>query len=202
MAAQSRKGTSRADGAATHSAPSDGGQPVDPGAKLARTRLLVLDVDGVLTDGRIVYGAYGPADETPRFHVQDGLGLRWLVQAGITIAWVTGRGCVATTHRARELGVEEVHQKVTQKSEVVRAIQARRSIAASETVAMGDDLPDLGLRAAAGTFVAPSNARDEIKSVADLVTQRAGGDGAVRELCEHILRAQGRWQAILDAARR
>ncbi len=202
MAAQSRKGESRADGASLHSAPNNGDAEGAGGSPLARTRLLVLDVDGVLTDGRVVYGAYGPADETPRFNVQDGLGLRWLVQAGITIAWVTGRGCVATMHRARELGVEEVHQKVVHKSEVVRAMQARRSIAASETVAMGDDLPDLGLRAAAGYFVAPSNARDEIKSVADLVTQRAGGDGAVRELCEHILRAQGRWQAILDAARR
>lgn len=196
MAAQSRKGTSRADGGSADSAPSDSR------STLSRTRLVVLDVDGVLTDGRIVYGAYGPADETPRFHVQDGLGLRWLVEAGITIAWVTGRGCVATTHRARELGVEEVHLKVAHKSDVVRAIQSRRAIDASETVAMGDDLPDLGLRAAAGYFVAPANARDEIKSVADLVTERSGGDGAVRELCEHILRAQGRWQALLDAARR
>lgn len=196
MAAQSRKGTSRADGG-----PADSG-PVDPRAGFSRTRLVVLDVDGVLTDGRIVYGAYGPADETPRFHVQDGLGLRWLVEAGIKVAWITGRGCVATMHRARELGVEEVHQKVARKSEVLRAIQSRHSIDAGETVAMGDDLPDLSLRAAAGTFVAPANARDEIKAVADLVTQRSGGDGAVRELCEHILRAQGRWQAILDAARR
>jgi 3-deoxy-D-manno-octulosonate 8-phosphate phosphatase (KDO 8-P phosphatase) len=191
VAAQPERGRSRADGA-----------PTELSERLARTRLLVLDVDGVLTDGKIVYGAYGPADETPRFHVQDGLGLRWLSEAGVAIAWVTGRGCVATTHRAKELGIDEVHQKVARKSDVVREIQSRRSIDASETVAMGDDLPDLGLRAAAGTFVAPANARDEIKSVADLVTQRSGGDGAVRELCEHILRAQGRWQAILDSARR
>lgn len=193
MAAHSRKGSGRADGA-----PDQSSAP----AALARARLLVLDVDGVLTDGRVVYGAYGPADETPRFCVQDGIGLRWLAEAGLVIAWVTGRGCVATTHRARELGVEELHQKVVSKSEVVRAIQARRAIDPSETVAMGDDLPDLGLRVASGFFVAPTNARDEIKAVADLVTQRGGGDGAVRELCEHILRAQGRWQSILDAARR
>ncbi len=193
MAAQGEKGSSRAAGAPAQSVPTE---------RLARTRLLVLDVDGVLTDGRIVYGAYGPADETPRFHVQDGLGLRWLIESGVAIAWVTGRGCVATTHRARELGIDEVHQKVARKSEVVREIQSRRSIDAGETVAMGDDLPDLGLRAAAGTFVAPANARDEIQAVADFVTQRTGGDGAVRELCEHILRAKGRWQAILDSARR
>lgn len=170
--------------------------------RLAPTRLVVLDVDGVLTDGRIVYGAYGPADESPRFHVQDGLGLRWLVEAGIAIAWVTGRGCTATVQRARELGIDEVHQKVVRKAEVVRAIQARLRIEPSETVAMGDDLPDLGLRAAAGFFAAPRNARDEIKEVADLVTQFGGGEGAVRELCEHILRAQDRWSAIVDAARR
>ena len=174
-----------------------------PGAiesRLARARLLALDVDGVLTDGRVVYGAHGPADERPAFDVQDGLALRWLAQAGVVVAWISGRGSPAVWHRARELGVREVHLKTAAKGETLREIQSRLGIARGETVAMGDDLPDLGLRVASAFFAAPANARAEVKERADHVTAAAGGRGAVRELAELILRAKGRWEAIVDAA--
>ena len=171
-------------------------------ARLARIRLLALDVDGVLTDGSIAYGAYGPADQIQRFDVQDGLALRWLAKADVKIAWITGLGCMANIQRARELEIDELFERVASKGEVLREIQTRLAIARDETAAMGDDLPDLALRAAAGFFAAPANAVDEVKSRADLVTRASGGRGAVRELCEAILRAKGRWQAILDAALR
>lgn len=167
---------------------------------LERTRLVALDVDGVLTDGRIVYGPGGAQDELQTFDVRDGIALRWLKHAGIVVVWISGRGCRATEHRARELEIEEVHQQCSSKHDVLRDVQQRRGIATEETVAMGDDLPDLGLRARAAFFAVPSNARDELKERADLVTVAAGGCGAVREVCEQILRAQQRWQAILDAA--
>jgi 3-deoxy-D-manno-octulosonate 8-phosphate phosphatase (KDO 8-P phosphatase) len=171
-------------------------------ARLSRIRLLALDVDGVLTDGRIAYGAYGPADQIQHFHVQDGLALRWLAREGVAIAWITGRGCMANIQRARELEIDELCERVEDKGAALREIQTRRSIAIEETVAMGDDLPDLALRAASGFFAAPANAAAEVRMHADLVTRASGGAGAVRELVEAILRAKGRWQAILDAALR
>jgi len=173
-----------------------------PAARLSRIRLLALDVDGVLTDGRIAYGAYGPADQIQHFHVQDGLALRWLAREGVAIAWITGRGCMANIQRARELEIDELCERVEDKGVALREIQSRRSISMEETAAMGDDLPDLALRAASGFFAAPANAVPEVRARADLVTRASGGAGAVRELVEAILRAKGRWQAILDAALR
>jgi 3-deoxy-D-manno-octulosonate 8-phosphate phosphatase (KDO 8-P phosphatase) len=178
------------------------GSPEPEAARLARVRLVALDVDGVLTDGRISYGAHGPADERPAFDVQDGLALRWLRSAGLVVAWISGRGSPAVEFRARELEVRELHLKVESKSAVLAAIQERLSIPPAATAGMGDDLPDLGLRARCGFFAAPANARPELRARADLVTEASGGRGAVRELAEHILRAQGRWQAIVDAAQR
>jgi 3-deoxy-D-manno-octulosonate 8-phosphate phosphatase (KDO 8-P phosphatase) len=171
-------------------------------ARLARVKLLALDVDGVLTDGRIALGPAGPGDERPAFDVQDGIGLRWIQEAGVAVAWISGRGSPAVTFRARELGIAEVHLRAASKREVLREIQERLGIPPDRTAAMGDDLPDLGMRARCGFFAAPANARPEIRERADLVTESSGGRGAVRELCERILRAQGRWPSILDAAQR
>jgi 3-deoxy-D-manno-octulosonate 8-phosphate phosphatase (KDO 8-P phosphatase) len=172
----------------------------DFAVRLASVRLLALDVDGVLTDGSIAYGAH--RDQIQRFDVQDGLALRWLAQAGVKIAWITGRGCMANVHRARELEIDELFERVPSKSAVLCELQRRHSISVAETAAMGDDFPDLSLRAHAGFFAAPANAVDDVKARADLVTRASGGRGAVRELAEAILRAKGRWQAILDAALR
>jgi 3-deoxy-D-manno-octulosonate 8-phosphate phosphatase (KDO 8-P phosphatase) len=178
------------------------GQTEPDTARLARVRLLALDVDGVLTDGKIVYGEAGPADERLAFDVQDGIALRWLQEAGIAVAWISGRGSPALMHRARELGILEVHLRAVSKRETLREMQVRLGIAPEETAAMGDDLPDLGLRSRSGFFAAPANARPEVRERADVVTGASGGRGAVRELCERLLRAQGRWQAIVDAAER
>ncbi len=171
---------------------------------LARARLLVLDVDGVLTDGRIVYAA-GPTGvvEVQAFDVHDGIALRWMQKhAGMRIAWITGRGCAATSHRAHELEIDSIEMNSGSKRETLARVQERFGISVEETIACGDDFPDFGLRARAGLFVAPANARLEIKSVSDIVLSRAGGRGAVRELCEIVLQARGLWQAVIDAAGR
>jgi 3-deoxy-D-manno-octulosonate 8-phosphate phosphatase (KDO 8-P phosphatase) len=176
----------------------------DVAAVLARARLLVLDVDGVLTDGRIVY-ASGPQgiSEVQSFHVQDGISLRWLQrELGMRIAWITGRGCAVTEHRAKELEIDALEMNVASKRAALTELQERFAIGVEDTVAMGDDFPDFGLRARAALFVAPANARAEIKARSDLVLSRAGGDGAVRELAEILLSARGRWQAVIDAAAR
>lgn len=190
----------RGDSARSHPAGTPDVAAADQVSRLSAVRLLALDIDGVLTDGSIAYGAYGPADQLQRFNVQDGLALRWIAKAGVKIAWISGRGCVANMQRARELEIDELFEKVADKGDVLREIQDRLSISRDETAAMGDDLPDLALRGACGFFAAPANAVADVKERADLVTRSSGGDGAVRELCEAILRAKGRWQAILDAA--
>lgn len=163
---------------------------------LAAVRLLALDVDGVLTDGRVIYTG---EQETQEFHVADGLGLKLLMQSEVRVAWITGRGCEATRRRARELGVEELHVAAGPKDKVLAEIQGRLGIAPEQTAAMGDDLPDLAMRSRAAFFAAPPNARAEVRERADLVTSAGGGAGAVREFAELLLRAQGRWPAILDA---
>jgi len=172
---------------------------------LGRTKLLALDVDGVMTDGRVVYSAATPGlgvHEQQSFDVQDGIALRWLSKCGVKIVWITGRGCAVTAHRANELKIDVLEMDVVSKREVLERLQAQFEAGVDETVAMGDDLPDLGMRARAGVFAAPSNARPEILACSDLRLARRGGDGAVRELAEHILRARGRWDEIVEAARR
>ncbi|MBI5363522.1 MAG: HAD hydrolase family protein [Planctomycetes bacterium] len=171
-------------------------------AKLARIELVALDVDGVLTDGRIVYGYQGPHDELMHFHVQDGLALRWLKKEGLRVVWITGRGCAATRARAKELEADELVERSAHKGTDLRALQQRFGVARENTLAMGDDLPDLALRGDCALFAAPANACDDVKERADHVTRAIGGHGAVREVCEALLRARGRWSAIVDAALR
>ncbi|MCP3915391.1 MAG: phenylphosphate carboxylase subunit delta [bacterium] len=164
--------------------------------RLAAVRLVALDVDGTLTDGRVVYSDAG---EEQRFDVHDGQGLAWLVRAGIAVVWITGRGCAATERRAAELGAR-LYSRAGGKRARLTELQGELGLGAPDTLAMGDDIPDLGLAAAAGVFVAPSNAAGEVRLHADWVTRAAGGHGAVREVCERILAAQGRWDAIVSAA--
>ena len=167
---------------------------------LAGVRLLALDVDGTLTDGRVIYaGSGGAVNEVQAFHVQDGQGLVWLQRAGIAVAWISGRGSEPTRRRAEELGVAELHLRAGPKERVLAEVQERLGIAVEHTAAMGDDLPDLGLKRRAAFFAAPADARAEVRAAADLVTSARGGRGAVRELAEAILAAQGRWPEIAAA---
>jgi len=162
---------------------------------LARARLLALDVDGTLTDGRI---AYLGGEELVHFHAHDGQGLVWLLQAGVQVAWISGRGSRAVEHRARELGVRELHLMASSKGAVLADVQRRLGIGADETIAMGDDLVDLAFASRAALLVAPANARPEVRAAAGLVTVASGGAGAVRELAERVLAAKGLWSERVD----
>jgi 3-deoxy-D-manno-octulosonate 8-phosphate phosphatase (KDO 8-P phosphatase) len=164
---------------------------------LRAIRLVVLDVDGTLTDGRI---AYVGNEELAVFHVHDGQGLAWLRGAGLELAWITGRGSRAVERRARELGVRELHQGVADKGRTLRELQRRLDVPAERTLAMGDDFVDLALAEHAALFVAPANARPEVRARAQLVTVAGGGAGAVRELCERVLAARGLLRDRVDRA--
>lgn len=156
-----------------------------------RVRLLVLDVDGVLTDGRLVYGPDGENQMT--FHVQDGQGIKTAQAAGLVVALVSGRSSPMVAQRAKELGVSEVHLAVSDKAAALADLLARHGLAAEEAACMGDDLADLPLLARGGLALSVPGGAAEARAAAQYVTARGGGQGAVREAVELILKAQGRW---------
>ena len=160
-------------------------------AKASRIRLLVLDVDGVLTDGVLVYGPAG--EEIKRFHVRDGLAMQAARAAGIEVAIMSGRASAAVTRRMSELGIVEVHQGIVDKAAELRAMLARLGVRADEAAMMGDDLPDLPVMKSAGLGLAPSDAAPEIKRAAAWVSRARGGHGAVREAVEMLLRSRRAW---------
>ena len=164
--------------------------------ELASIRLLALDVDGVLTDGRVVWVG---DEQRLAFSVRDGAALNWLRRESVQVAWISGRDSRAARARASELGIEELHLAVRDKAAVLAEVQSRLGIGVGETAAMGDDLPDLALAGGSGFFAAPADAEPEVRERARLVTVAPGGAGAVRELARHILVARGRWQAVVEA---
>ncbi len=163
--------------------------------RAARIRLLVLDVDGVLTDGRIIYTDAG--EEIKCFHVRDGLGIRLLQQAGVEVAVITGRQSPAVVHRLRNLHVQHLFQGVRDKVAVLRSLQQDVQVLPEATAVMGDDLVDLGMMRQAGLAVAVADAPLEVRQAAHWVTSLPGGQGAVRELAELLLQAHGCWPDIL-----
>jgi 3-deoxy-D-manno-octulosonate 8-phosphate phosphatase (KDO 8-P phosphatase) len=160
-------------------------------AKASRIRLLVLDVDGVLTDGVLVYGPSG--EETKRFHVRDGLAIQAARRAGLEVAVISGRASAAVTRRMAELGVVEVHQGVGDKEGALRGILSRLHLEATAAAVMGDDLPDLALMRLAGLALAPADAAPEVRRAAQWVSKAKGGRGAAREAVEMLLRARKGW---------
>lgn len=161
--------------------------------------MLVLDVDGVLTDGSLYYTARGEA--LKRFHVHDGLAMVQASLAGLEVAVISGRASKAVLRRLRDLGVTEVHEGVADKARVLGNLMRRRRLVLQEIAVMGDDLPDLPLMRRAGLALAPANAVPEVRRAADWVARRRGGDGAVREAIEMLLRARGAWPATGPGAR-
>jgi len=157
---------------------------------LKPVRLLALDVDGVLTNGRILL--IGDS-ETKRFHVADGLGLQLLLHAGILVAWISGRTSPAVARRAAELGITHLYEGVSNKAAPLAELMAQHALQQANIAYMGDDLNDLPAFSLAGVKFAPSDAVLEIKALAHFVTERPGGAGAVREACDVILKSQGRW---------
>jgi 3-deoxy-D-manno-octulosonate 8-phosphate phosphatase (KDO 8-P phosphatase) len=167
-----------------------------PRKALATVKLLILDVDGVLTDGRIILNDQG--EETKHFNAKDGHGLRMLMQAGVEVALISGRNAAAAKIRARDLGISEVHLGVQNKAGVCAELLRRKRLLKSEVCCLGDDLPDLPLFDHSGTAVAVADAVPEVRAAATFATKNRGGRGAVRELCEAILKAKNLWPYSID----
>jgi len=163
-------------------------------ARLAKVKLFLCDVDGVLTDGTVMMGN---GVETKRFNIQDGLGLRILQGEGIRVGWISRRRSEATTQRAEDLKVDFLRQIDGRKVDAVESILKETGTEWSEVCYVGDDVVDLGVLARAGVAVAVANGIDEVKSLSDHVTRAHGGYGAIREIAELILKAQGRWRRIV-----
>ena len=163
-------------------------------AKLARVRLFLCDVDGVLTDGTVSVGA---DSESKRFHIRDGLGLRLLQQNGVKIGWVSHRPSPATTRRAKELKIDYLHQKPVAKVGAIEGLLKRAGVSWRELCYVGDDLFDLGALRRAGVGVSVDDGLAEARKLADYVTRLPGGQGAIREIAELILKAQGKWDSVI-----
>ena len=164
-------------------------------SRAARVRLMVFDVDGVLTDGCLQYGPEGEAVKT--FNVQDGLGIKLLRQGGVKTAIITARNSLIVAKRAADLGIDHVQQSAHDKKTAFEQLLAHFGFAADEAGFVGDDWIDLPVLTRAGFAVSVPNGRAEVRERAHFVTQAAGGYGAVREVCEFVLRAQGRFDAAL-----
>jgi 3-deoxy-D-manno-octulosonate 8-phosphate phosphatase (KDO 8-P phosphatase) len=164
--------------------------------KLKRIKLLVCDVDGVLTDSTIIYHDNG--SETKVFNVKDGLGIRLLMEAGIGLYIVTGRRSEALYSRCKNLGIDHIFDNITDKAAVFDRIVDQSGITDSDIAFIGDDLPDIPLMKKVGLSIAVKDAHEMVLKHADMVTSSAGGRGAVREVCEAILKAQGIWDSLLE----
>ncbi|MDA8126402.1 MAG: HAD-IIIA family hydrolase [Deltaproteobacteria bacterium] len=164
-------------------------------AKIRKVKLLMMDVDGVLTDGRIIIDDAGL--ESKHFHVRDGHGLKMVMRIKVGVALVTGRTSKVVAHRAADLGIVEVHQGIKNKAEVLPGILEKFHLAAEETAYIGDDLVDIPLLRRVGFSVAVADAIPEVRGVADYVTKQGGGQGAVREVCDMILKAQDHWGEVV-----
>ena len=164
--------------------------------RAAHITLLVMDVDGVLTDGRITYAEYG--DELKSFHVQDGAGLVYWHRAGLKSAIITSRKSRLVHRRAKELSVHMLAQGSPLKLPVFERLLKKFHVTESQVCAIGDDLPELAILRRVGFSVAVANAVSDIKAQCHYVTHRTGGHGAVREVIELILKAKGLWEPILS----
>jgi 3-deoxy-D-manno-octulosonate 8-phosphate phosphatase (KDO 8-P phosphatase) len=162
--------------------------------RLADVRLLILDVDGTLTDGSLYLGK---TEELKAFHIADGLGIKLLMKAGVEVAIVTGRRSHAVTRRARELGIRRVYQQQKDKAACVERLIRRLGLEPRHVAALGDDLPDLPVFSRCGVRLAVADAAPELRAAADWIAPRPGGRGAARDAAELILKAQRRWNALL-----
>lgn len=158
-------------------------------------RLLILDVDGVLTDGSLYFDAKGEAMKV--FHVRDGHGIKMLQRVGIEVAFLSGRHSDAAYIRARELGINRFHEGSRDKVAIMEDIMAAMKIGPEAVAAVGDELVDLPHMRRAGLAVAVADAVAEVKAAAHWVTTLPGGKGAVREVCDLLLKAQGKWEEIV-----
>ena len=175
-------------------------QASDALQRARRVRLVIFDVDGVLTDGRLWYGPGG--EELKAFHGFDGLGIKLLRMAGLKTAILSGRESSAVTERARELGIEHVLQGIEDKQKAFAALLRRLRLKQQASAYMGDDLVDLPVLARCGFACAPHEAPEDVRSRVHYIASADAGHGAAREVCEFILEAQGKLERVLARFRR
>lgn len=161
---------------------------------LKQISLLLLDVDGVLTTGQVIYNDTG--QETKVFNVRDGLGIRMLMEAGIPVGIVTGRRSMALVHRCKNLGIDLLKDGIRDKAAALDSILIETGVAATNTAFVGDDLPDLPIMRRVGVPIAVGDAHKQVKQAAVWTTQAKGGSGAVREISERILKVRGDWEQL------
>ena len=171
----------------------------DLNTRAARVKLLLMDVDGVLTDGRLynVPGPDGKMAETKGFDSQDGIALQWLTWYGISSGVISGRESPATTERASQVKMKYVYQGHIEKIPILEEILRDAGCSPDEVAYVGDDFTDVVIMRRVGFGIAVANAREEVKRAAHWVTAASGGSGAIREVCEMLLKAQGHWPEIV-----
>ncbi len=159
-------------------------------------KLLILDVDGVLTDGGIILDNEG--NEFKTFHVRDGHGIKMLVKVGIIVALITGRDSKVVERRARELGITEVYQRCFDKRIAFQQLIDRYLVKPKEVAYVGDDIVDIPILKKSGLSIVVEDADEEAKAAAMMITKNRGGRGAAREVCDFLLKAKGLWKGIID----
>lgn len=164
--------------------------------KLKKIKLLILDVDGVMTDGRIIFDSNGV--ESKFFNVKDGHGIKMLQRSGIEVAIISGRESAVVTNRAAELGIAQVYQKSLDKVTPFRKILQDTALAADQVAFMGDDLIDIPVLKLAGFAATPADGNPDVIPYVDYIALKGGGWGAVREVCDMIIKAQGKWEEATD----
>ncbi len=180
-----------------HGELTSGEYPLDVWERAKPIRLLILVVDGVLTDGRLFFG---PQGETLKvFHVRDGHGIKMAQRGGIEVAFLSGRRSDAAFHRARELGITRFYEGLRDKVAVLQELASALGLPLEAVAAVGDELVDLPLMSRIGLAVAVADAVLEVKTAAHWVTSSPGGAGAVREVCDLLLKAQGKWQELVQS---
>jgi len=158
-------------------------------------RLIILDVDGTLTDGGIYYSDQGV--EIKRFNVKDGLGIDYAMKKGIRFAIMTGRESNIVMRRASELGITDIYQAVHNKVESLMSVMAKYRITPDEVAYVGDDLNDLGVMGKVGLPMCPSDATEEIRKISKFISSKKGGDGAVRECIDYVLKRDNIYEKVL-----
>lgn len=167
-------------------------------AKASRIKLLLFDVDGVLTDGRVLLHSDG--SESKQFDIRDGTGLVWAQRSGLSVGILSARVSAATTHRAAQLGISLVRQGDSSKLRAYDEVLRQTAMNDAEVAYIGDDVLDLQVVGRVGLSACPADAVPEVRARVDYVCRAAGGHGAARELIELVLKAQGRWPAVLADA--
>lgn len=163
--------------------------------RASKVKILIMDVDGVMTDGRIVMDDRGI--ESKFFDVKDGHGIKMVARAGVKTAIVTGRSSRVVKRRARELGIDYVHQGAKNKGKTVETILENSGLTSGDAAYVGDDLIDIPAMKKVGLAVAVADSVDEVLKVSDVVTEKSGGRGAIREVVEFILKSQGIWETSI-----